>query len=199
MDVAGVVAMILNPTVILALLFLAGTTLFVAKRLQQRVGLPWSHDISADTTETGLAHIPLLIDDTLQLVGKPDYIVRRGSHFIPVEVKPLRKAKRPYTSDIYQLMAYCVLIERTYGKPPPYGLLRYANHTFRIDYDNEMAESVIQIVFQMHDMHDVDEVHRNHNSITRCRGCGFWKQCTQSLITPEDETDASTYSYQSTR
>lgn len=187
--------MILNPTVILALLFLAGTTLYVAQRLTQRVGLPWSHAISADTTDTGLAHVPLLVDDTLQLVGKPDYIVRRGGHFIPVEVKPLRKAKRPYESDIYQLMAYCLLIERTYGKRPPYGLLRYANHTFRIDYDDDMADDIIQIVLQMHDLHDVDEVQRNHNSITRCRGCGFWRQCTQSLINLEDETDAPTYSH----
>ncbi|MFZ9857853.1 MAG: CRISPR-associated protein Cas4 [Roseiflexaceae bacterium] len=177
--------MILNPTIILALLFLAGTTLMVARRIQQRVGIPWSHDIRADA-DGALPHVPLLVDDELQLVGKPDYIVRRGADLIPVEVKPLRRAKRPYESDIYQLLAYCLLIERTYGNRPPYGLLRYATQTFRIDYDDDMAASVIDIVMQMHHLHDTQDVPRNHNSVMRCRGCGFWQKCDQSLVLQEE-------------
>ncbi len=190
--------MFLNPTVILALLFLAGTTLVVARRIQQRVGIPWSTEIRADTEHGVLPHVPLMVDDELQLVGKPDYIVRRGADLIPIEVKPLRRAKRPYESDIYQLLAYCLLIERTYGKRPPYGLLRYATQTFRIDYDDDMAASVIEIVMQMHTLHDAVDVPRNHNSVTRCRGCGFWQQCEQSLVVVEDYADVTTDSSQST-
>lgn len=177
--------MLLNPTVVLALLFLAGTTLVVARRIQQRVGIPWSSDIRADA-DGALPHVPMMVDDELQLVGKPDYIVRRGADLIPVEVKPLRRAKRPYESDIYQLLAYCLLIERTYGKRPPYGLLRYATQTFRIDYDDDMAAGVIDIVMHMHTLHDEADVPRSHNSVSRCRGCGFWQQCEQSLVVVED-------------
>jgi CRISPR-associated exonuclease Cas4 len=177
--------MILSPTIVLALLFLAGTALVVARRIQQRVGIPWSHDIRADDAGA-LPTVPLMIDDELQLVGKPDYIVRRGADLVPVEVKPLRRATRPYESDIYQLLAYCLLIERTYGQRPPYGLLRYATRTFRIDYDDDMAASVIDIVMQMHTLHDVRDVPRSHNSVTRCRSCGFWQQCDQSLVVLEE-------------
>lgn len=183
---AGVVVMVvLTPTVILALLLVAGATFITARRIQMRVGIPWSHDIRADA-DGALPQVPLMVDDTLQLVGKPDYVIRRGDFLIPVEVKPLRRAKRPHTSDIYQLMAYCLLIEQTYGKQPPYGLLRYANHTFRIDYDDDMADTVREIVGQMHELHDAPDVARNHNSVTRCRGCGFWRQCDQSLFYEEE-------------
>lgn len=177
--------MILDPTIILALVFLAGTTFVVARRIQKHVGIPWSHDIRADV-DGALSHIPLMVDDELQLVGKPDYIIKRGAHLIPIEVKPLRRAKRPFESDIYQLLAYCLLIERTYGRRPPYGLLRYATQTFRIDYDDDMAASVIDIIMQMHVLHDESDVERNHNSVSRCRGCGFWQKCEQSLVVIED-------------
>lgn len=186
--------MVFDPTTILALLFLAGTTLVVSRRISTRVGIPWSHEINAD--DGALPAVELMIDDTLGLVGRPDYIVRRGRHLIPVEVKPSRRAKRPYESDIYQLLAYCLLLESTTGQRPPYGLLRYANHTFRIDYDDEVEAEVRAIVAQMHERAQYDpDVARNHNSITRCRGCGFWQQCDQSLVNLEDETDATTNSY----
>ncbi len=189
--------MAFNPTVILALLFLAGTTLVLSRRISEQIGIPWSREIHAD--EGGaLPDIPLMVDDALGLVGRPDYLLHRGAHIIPVEVKPLRRAKRPYASDIYQLMAYCLLVEHTYGQRPPYGLLRYATHTFRIDYDDDMATEVRAIVMQMHDAHDSITIDRNHQSITRCRGCGFWQQCDQSLVLVEDDTHAPTNSYQST-
>lgn len=188
----------LTPTVVLALLFLAGTTLVVAQRIGRNVGIPWSHDIHADG-DGSLPTVPLMVDHTLGLIGKPDYIIRRGRDIIPVEVKPLRRAKRPYESDIYQLLAYCILIEQTYGKRPPYALLRYANHTFRIDYDDDVEAEVRDIIAQMHEaQYQADEVARNHQSVTRCRGCGFWQQCSQSLVNLEDEADVTTDSYQST-
>lgn len=177
--------MLLSPTIVLALLFVAGSVFVFARRIQRRVGVPWSDEIHADVVGA-LPQVPLLIDDELQLIGKPDYIVRRGRDLIPVEVKPLRRAKRPYESDIYQLMAYCLLMERTYGQRPPYGLLRYATHTFRIDYDDDMAATVIDVVTHMHALHDAVDVPRQHNSITRCRGCGFWQQCDQSLVLREE-------------
>ena len=63
------------------------------------------------------------------LTGKPDYLLDVRGNTIPVEVKPRRRAPRPYESDLMQLAAYCLLVEETIGTAPPYGLLRYAERT----------------------------------------------------------------------
>jgi hypothetical protein len=76
-------------------------------------------------------------------MGKPDYLLQRREGLIPVEVRPTRRAKQPYESDMMQLAAYCLLVEVCLGERPPYGLLRYANHTFRIDYDDALRDDAL--------------------------------------------------------
>ena len=175
----------MNPAIILALLFSSGVVWWLAQRARQQSGLPWGTTVATDMGGA-LPDIPTLVDHHYGLVGKPDYLLKRREGLIPVEVKPTRNADRPYDSDIYQLAAYCLLVERNYRQRPPYGLLRYARHTVRIEYDDQLKDEIIDIIAEMHDLHDADDCHRDHRHKSRCRGCGFWDTCTQSLVLPEE-------------
>lgn len=88
------------------------------------------------------------------LIGKPDYVLQDRRAWIPVEVKPTRTAPAPYESDILQLAAYCLLLaeDDNYGVAPPYGLLRYANKTFRIDYTNALRATLLETLVEMREL-----------------------------------------------
>src|SRR5262245_8429330 len=46
------------------------------------------------------------------LTGKPDYILKDGTHLIPVERKSRSLGlNTPYSGEILQLAAYCLLVE----------------------------------------------------------------------------------------
>lgn len=84
------------------------------------------------TDETGGK---LLVSETLDLQGKPDYIFMTWfrRNYIPFEIKSGKvKEDEPHEGDLMQLLAYFVLIEEVYGKRPPYGKLVYSNKTFKV-------------------------------------------------------------------
>jgi CRISPR-associated exonuclease Cas4 len=166
-------------TVGVALILLALIALISALRLRAATGLPWApvvyHDADAWTPERPL------VARQLGLVGKPDYLIQMRGRLIPVEVKPGRNAAHPYESDLMQLAAYCVLIEETTGVAPPYGLLRYAERTFRLSYTARVREEVLTLLDEMRNALDND-CDRSHDDPARCWGCGFLSQCDQAII-----------------
>ena len=165
-------------TVGLALILLALIALISALRLRAATGLPWApvvyHGADAWTPERPL------VARRLGLVGKPDYLIQMRGRLIPVEVKPGRNAAHPYESDLMQLAAYCVLIEETTGVAPPYGLLRYAERTFRLSYTARVREEVLTLLDEMRNALDND-CDRSHDDPARCWGCGFFSQCDQAM------------------
>jgi CRISPR-associated exonuclease Cas4 len=166
-------------TVGVALILLALIALISALRLRAATGLPWApvvyHDADAWTPERPL------VARRIGLVGKPDYLIQMRGRLIPVEVKPGRNAAHPYESDLMQLAAYCVLIEETTGVAPPYGLLRYAERTFRLSYTARVREEVLTLLDEMRNALDND-CDRSHDDPARCWGCGFLSQCDQAII-----------------
>jgi CRISPR-associated exonuclease Cas4 len=165
---------------ILILLVLAGFTFALAFWLRRRTGLPWARIVSEDVGPTRHLETPLY-SARLGLSGKPDYLIEQRGRTIPVEVKPGRTATNPYDSDLMQLAAYCLLIEETENQPPPYGLLRYANTTFRLNYTPTLREELLAILDEMNDLLDVADVERSHDDPRRCRGCGFREICGDEL------------------
>ena len=164
----------------LALLALAFVLLVWALRLRQRTGLPWAPVRSQDVRGRELEKP--LIARRIGLTGKPDYIIEQRGASIPVEVKPGRQARVPYESDLMQLAAYCVLIEETEGAPPPYGLLRYAEHTFRLDYTPQVREDVLTLIDEMREALDAADCARSHDEPCRCQACGFFNVCEDALV-----------------
>ncbi len=164
----------------LALLLLALFLFWQSHRQRKQAGLPGGRVIYTDTNAWGKVDKPLY-DSSLRLTGKPDYLVERNGKIIPVEVKSGRAPDAPYDSHIYQLASYCLLVERTMGKRPPYGIIHYRNRDFAVDYTRELESALLDILAEMRRDETRREVDCSHNSPARCRGCGFRRICDQRL------------------
>jgi CRISPR-associated exonuclease Cas4 len=163
-----------------ALICIALALLWISARRQTQAGLPGGRVIYTDTRGWGPVEKPLY-DQALGLTGKPDYLVEKGGVIIPVEVKSGRVIDAPYDSHIYQLAAYCLLVQRTLGTRPPYGILRYSNRTFAIDYTPELETALIELLNEMRLAGDRKEQARSHDSPERCARCGYRSTCDQAL------------------
>ena len=169
----------MNLTIALPLLLLAGLALWLALRLRRSTGLPWARVVAQDTLGRSLERP--LFSRRYGLTGKPDYLIEQRGALIPVEVKPGRRATQPYESDLMQLAAYCLLVEETSGQPPPFGLLRYAEQTFRLDYTPQLRDELLDILDEMRAALEELDCERSHDDSRRCAGCGFATQCDESL------------------
>jgi CRISPR-associated exonuclease Cas4 len=87
-----------------------------------------------------------LYSHTINLAGKPDYIIEGKDGFIPVEVKSGRTPKEPYENHVMQLMSYCLLVEENYGSAPVGGFLKYPEAEFKLLYTPEAKEGIINLV-----------------------------------------------------
>jgi CRISPR-associated exonuclease Cas4 len=166
-----------------ALLALAAAALIVALRTRAATGLPWA-PVRADDAQAGRSPERPLVSRRYGLSGKPDYIIERGGRQIPVELKPGRRAAEPYESDLMQLAAYCLLIEEADGAAPPYGILRYAEASFRMPYTPAVRADLLATLAEMRDLLDADDAARSHDDPPRCAGCGFARICEDSLADP---------------
>ncbi len=170
-----------------ALLFIivAIFLLWQSSRQRREAGLPGGRLIYTDTHAWGIVEKPLFAAD-LGLTGKPDYLVQSGDRIVPVEVKTGRTPEAPYDSHIFQVASYCLLVDRTYGKRPAYGIIHYPKRDFAVDYTSELESALLDQLAEMRRDETRSDVARSHDSVARCRGCGFRKICDQSLAPPDE-------------
>ena len=162
-------------------LFIVAVIFFVqASRQRREAGLPGGRVIYTDTRAWDEVEKPLFSNE-LGLTGKPDYLVELNGKLIPVEVKTGRVPDAPYDSHIFQLAAYCLLVEKTYGKRPPYGIIHYSNRDFAVDYTPQLELALLDHLAEMRRDELRKDVPRSHEDAARCRRCGFRKVCDQSL------------------
>jgi CRISPR-associated exonuclease Cas4 len=164
----------------LALFLLALIFFWQSNRQRKEAGLPGGRIVYTDTRGWGKLEKPLFYS-ALELTGKPDYLVQKNGQIIPVEVKSGRAPDAPYDSHIYQLAAYCLLVEKTYKKRPPYGIIHYENRDFAVDYTPELESSLLDLLADMKRDEHKNDVPRSHEQAGRCAKCGFRKVCDQSL------------------
>ena len=171
----------MNWPVLLAIVLIVAAlfALVWAGRLRTASGLPPGLILSNDTT-SGQRGKPLR-SERYALSGTPDYVVRTPNGLVPVELKPARNDPEPRDSHLLQVLAYCLLLEDTNGKPPPYGLLRYNSGTFKVDYNKETRAYLLSVMDEMRQAASAPEVHRNHDNPHRCRACGYRSICEESL------------------
>lgn len=163
------------------LVILAVILLLLSRRLSKASGLPAGRVVYVDTGAWGRLEKPLF-SERLQLTGKPDYLVRDGGRYVPVEVKSGRApAGGPYESHIYQLAAYCALVADAYGHRPAYGLIKYADKTWAVDYTPTMETRIESLLDEIRADSTAGDIPRSHNSTARCRACGFWDVCDERL------------------
>jgi CRISPR-associated exonuclease Cas4 len=154
--------------------------LWLARRGRARSGLPQGRVVYSDTGGWNRLERPLFSRE-FALTGKPDYLVADGADVIPVEVKSGCAPAQPYESHVLQLAAYCLLVEECYGRQPPYGIVKYDDRTFEVDYTPELEEELLTILEDMEVDLAEGDAPRSHDEARRCRACGYRAQCSQSL------------------
>ncbi|TLZ59866.1 MAG: Dna2/Cas4 domain-containing protein [Methanobacteriota archaeon] len=124
----------------------------------------------------------LFISKRLGLTGRPDAVLLAGDIHVPVEVKTGRTPRGPLFSHILQLAAYCVLMEEEFGKPPPYGIIRYEGASHEIEYNDDLRNLVLGKLQEMRTATARGGgVHRNHNRPGKCIGCSRRDGCPERL------------------
>lgn len=164
----------------LFLFLVALVFLFLSGRTRREAGLPGGKVMYADTGKWQKVEKPLY-DPVTQVAGKPDYLVQQGKEIIPVEVKSGNTPDSPYDSHIFQLAAYCLLVEREYGKRPTYGIIHYEKRTFSVPYTKDLENALLDLLTEMRQDDRRKNINRSHEQPARCRGCGFAYTCDQAL------------------
>ena len=165
----------------LLILFVAIILFFISGQQRHASGLPGGRVIYTDTRAWGKVEKPLFNRD-LGLTGKPDYLVEQNGRIIPVEVKSGRTPEAPYDSHIFQVAAYCLLVQKTYGKRPPHGIIHYPGRDFAVDYTPELENALLDLLAAIRMDEHRTEVQRSHDDAHRCRRCGFRVVCDQGLV-----------------
>jgi CRISPR-associated exonuclease Cas4 len=151
------------------------------RRMQIETGLPAGRVVYADTGAWKTVERPLF--STLhQLAGKPDYVVKQGRQTIPIEVKSANApGDGPRRSHLLQLAAYCLLIEDHYQHRPEYGIIKYADRAFEIDYTPALETALLDTLDAMRANLTEGEAARSHNEPARCVHCGYRHACDERL------------------
>jgi len=123
---------------------------------------------------------PMLESSRYGIRGKPDYIIEKDGEYIPVEKKTGRTPKGPLFSHIMQLIAYCMLVEETFGKVE-YGILEYDERKYFINYDERLKNTVIKLRENLVKDLKRGGAHRNHNREGKCMNCSRRDICPERL------------------
>ena len=109
--------------------------------------------------------------------GKPDYVIRDKDNYIPVELKT-GGYKIPQKNHIFQLAAYCHLIEESYNVFVPYGILVLNNQDdYKLPFNPKMRFELENTIKKMRYLLRSDIVTRNHEDPHRCINCSMRKYC----------------------
>jgi CRISPR-associated exonuclease Cas4 len=162
------------------LIALALLVLWLSRRQRAGLGLPQGRVVYADTGAERRVEQPLF-DEDLHLVGRPDYLVESSEGLVPVEVKSGSTPRRPHDSHLYQLAAYCLLVARTYRCRPPYGIIRYPQRSFRVEFTQALERQLLDLLDGMRESLFAPELHRSHSAAGRCASCGYRQLCTERL------------------
>jgi CRISPR-associated exonuclease Cas4 len=168
---------------IIALFFiLIGLVVFwLGRRSQVEAGLPIGRVIYSDTHGWQALEKPLFSRNH-RLAGKPDYLVQQGRDVIPVEVKSAQAPDDgPRRSHVLQLAAYCLLIEETYRQKPKYGIVKYADRMFAVDYTDALRGELLDVIAAMRDDLARGVAERSHDEAARCAHCGYRHACSERL------------------
>jgi CRISPR-associated exonuclease Cas4 len=155
----------------------------LGRGLFARAGLPTRNILYADVGSTFPQRAPL-ISRRYRLTGKPDYLVRVEAGVAPVELKSSRapSSGRAYDGHVFQLAAYCLLVEDVCHVSVPYGLVRYEDCSIRVDYTPSLRASLLALLDEMRTAKRDEECHISHSQPSKCRSCGFRPGCGESLI-----------------
>jgi len=162
------------------LLVLAALLWWWSQRQRAALGLPEGQVLYSDTGIERRVEQPLF-DEALGLIGRPDYLIQGTDGLVPVEVKSGRTPRAPHQSHIYQVAAYCALVARTFHQRPAYGIIRYPQRSFRIEFTSALEAQLLSLLETMRAGLQGGELHRSHQVAARCAACGYRQVCTERI------------------
>lgn len=116
------------------------------------------------------------------IVGRPDYIFEKKGLKIPVELKT-GYYNNPQSNHVYQLAAYCHLIEENYNVFVPYGILVYSNSfEYKMHFNPKVRFELENIIKNMRYSMKTNNISRNHNDGKKCISCSMRKHCNDKII-----------------
>ena len=112
----------------------------------------------------------------LNLVGRPDRIVRSGGRYIPEEWKSSRRVSRGHE---LQLGTYFLLIEEVYGVRPPYGVVVLGDGSrVRVRNTRALRAEVLAIAARIREQRArLSLPVRVNQPAAKCRQCGQRANC----------------------
>ena len=122
-----------------------------------------------------------LFSGRYRIAGKPDYIVKEDSHYIPIELKSGYHSS-PQKNHTLQLAAYCQLLEDNYGAFVPYGVIVYKNSDYKIPFDPRLRFELESVIKRMRGSLKNGKIELNHNDLAKCRFCSMRGYCTEKLV-----------------
>lgn len=142
---------------------------------QRALGLPQGELVYEDADGQG----ELLSSRAHPLVGKPDYVVRLpDGRPVPVELKlNVVEATAPFPNHVMQLAAYCLILEDYFEQPPTYGVVRYADCEFTIEYTPALKRKVIRLLAAMQKCSEQEPPPLANQKAAKCRACTFKEIC----------------------
>ncbi|MFZ0830214.1 MAG: PD-(D/E)XK nuclease family protein [Thermoplasmata archaeon] len=168
--------MMLEPWVVLAIVgglaLLGGSVALIRMRRQRRTGRLLRADLPH---EPGMS----LRSERFRLSGRPDELRELpDGRWVPVEIKSRpTPADGPLGSHRIQLAAYCLLVEETTGRAPPFGLLRYGDGgEFRIGWTTELRRELLALRHELAAPYDG----RARPSPGRCARCTWRASCDRA-------------------
>ena len=157
----------------------------ICVREKVRKGYPGWRLIYSDErgrARRGVARSKLLRGAESGLTGKPDMIYRRvlGRGLMPVELKSgsIKEGTAPHDGDLFQLAAYFMLIEETFGVRPRCGRIVYADAAFRVRNTRALRARLADMLARMRRMiYEGTDAETPNASYAACRYC----MCKQTV------------------
>lgn len=115
-----------------------------------------------------------------ELKGKPDMIILENKQFIPIKHKPT--STKAYENHIIQLIAYCILVEETYGITPSHGVLVLKDgKKEQVEFTEKRREKLLEILQHMRQMFDAQQAPAYFTRFQKCRTCRYERICNELL------------------
>jgi len=113
-----------------------------------------------------------------RISGKPDYIVKKDKRYLPVELKS-GSHDSPQKNHIFQLAAYCHLIEENYGVFVPYGVLVYSDgDQFNVPFDPKTRFELESTIKDMRRVIKTGKMNFDFKDTYKCKNCSMKEHCS---------------------
>ena len=122
----------------------------------------------------------VLRSERYRIQGRPDVLRQmRDGRLVPIELKSRASPRSgPAYSHTVQVWAYCLLIEETTGRSPPFGVLRYSDQEYRIPWNTAARRDLLALRAEVLRPYDG----RATPSPARCTRCAWVEVCDARVL-----------------